>query len=169
MVVSALVAVLACMPCGLAGLCLAATNEASAGPTKTRLPAAIYTYLAGSGCQAAVSSPGLFVLKGHFFRTGQTDWAVSCVSDSVVHLFVFPAGDTTHVDEVVQEASIGNAAAQLFTLASPKTVLHFQKAWGEAPSIRRVTHDGIEQRTAECCSVIHYWHGGQWWTITGMD
>ncbi len=165
---------------------LAATAHASASPSSersTQMPPAIRAYLESHGLRAVQGSPGCNVFSGHLYRPDQTDWAVSCLDDSSIHIFVFRAGGTAHVDEVVRE-QFDDVHGWLFltknpctlTRASPKVVRYFHEAWSknpevgdEAPSIRPVRHDGIEQWVAECCSVIHYWHGGRWWKITGMD
>lgn len=83
------------------------------------------------------------------------------------------------VDTVVREPCRGPDLPSRWTTnceffrASPRVVRYFNGYWskveGESLPVRRVTHDGIEQIVAECCSVIHYRHGGRWWTITGMD
>src|SRR5262249_16728613 len=119
------------------------------------------------------ATPGC-AFRGHFFRPGQTDWAVSCLDDSTLHLFVFRAGGTAQVDEVVHER-LNGATACLFSRANPEVVRYYHKHWSwelprETPRIRAVNHDGIEQVVnPECCSVIHYWHEGRWLGIWGMD
>ena len=126
------------------------------------------------------------MLHGHFFRSSTTDLAVTCVDDTSMRLLVFESGAAAHVEEVVR-VPISPTAAQpsstkvpcVFTRASPKTVRYFCEARSEDPgaademnarsAIQPVGHDGIEESQAECCSVIHYWQGERWWTITAMD
>jgi len=168
---------------------LAAVTHSTAVPDTARLakaplPAAIREYLHAHGYREIPGTPGCDVFKGQFFRPGQTDLAVSCVNDSSAHLLVFERGATAHVEEVVRESRpSGQPASEFFaklpcafTRASPKVVRYFYDAWtkdtdvsDEARSISPVNHDGIEQSEAECCSVIHYWHDGRWWEITGME
>ena len=161
----------------------APAHASSPRSTQPRLPLAVRGYLEQRGLRAVTGRPGCNVFRGHFFRPSQTDLAVACVDESSVRLLVFHAGGIAHVDEVLRQDVHGVSATQFFetvpcpfTRASPKVVRYFHEAWSndpeggdEAPSIRPVRHDGIEQWEAECCSVIHYWDGGRWWKITGMD
>jgi len=150
--------------------------------TTTPLPRVIQRYLVARGCVPVTGRPRCEAFRGHFIRSTQTDWAVSCRDDSTLRLFVFDGGSTERVDEVVHErlerpdSSAGLSRCR-FWREGTEVVRYFREAWAEEPfeegdkpsSFGTVTHDGIEDSVSECCSVFHYWDRGRWWRITGMD
>ena len=144
----------------------------------SEIPAAIRSWLSAHDYHRPAGSTPCTAFRGQFVRSGQTDWAVIARRDSTVHLLVFPAGATRGVEEVQPlydstQVALAFEGRCTFEPAARRSVRDLLRYWAEAgeaqPEVGEISHEGIEEWMADCCSVIHYRAQGRWVSIDGMD
>lgn len=144
-----------------------------------RLPPAIRKELEGRGC----TIPQPFTAKpdrpenattGHFTSAAATDWAILCSRQRRSSILVFRGGGVEHVDELAEEADadrlqeIGQGRigySRWIAAASPDDI---RKHNPDAhPPLPPLDHDGLHDAFIEKASVVLYWSGSTWLTLTG--
>jgi hypothetical protein len=145
-----------------------------------RLPATIRQALAQRGCTVPQTfiDPGPHnVIRGHFARPRQTDWAVLCSRQDTSVVLVFWAGRATAPatlnpgPDATFLQGIGGGAigfSRVLRVARASRIRQYAKDQGGLLPTR-MDHDGLEDAFAEKGSTIAYWDAGQWLTLAGAD
>lgn len=144
------------------------------------LPATVRQALEQRGCTVPQTfiDPGPHnVVRGHFARPRQTDWAVLCSRHDTSVVLVFwagramaptslnPAPDATFLQ------GIGGGAigfSRVLRVAGASRMRRYAKDQGGLLPAR-MDHDGLEDAFAEKGSTIAYWAAGQWLSLAGAD
>ena len=117
------------------------------------------------------------VVRGHFQRSGQLDWAVLCSVAGASTILVYLDGQP---DSVAALASNADAAYRQDvgggTIGFSRAVgvvdagyirQHFKWYGGAEPP--PLDHEGISDAFVEKASVVWYWYQGRWLQLTGAD
>ena len=118
------------------------------------------------------------VIRGHFARAGQDDWAVLCSRNRVSTILVFWNGSTRRPSEIAKAADRnflqgtdgrdGIGFSRVIAVADKKYILDHYKAYG-GPRPPPITHQGIDDGFMEKASVILYFYRGRWRELQGAD
>ena len=144
------------------------------------LPAAVRQALEQRGCtvpQSFSDSGPHNVVRGHFARPRQTDWAVLCSRQDTSVVLVFWAG------RAAGPAAINPQPDATFLQTIGGGAIGFSRVLGlaRAPDVRRyakdhggllpprMDHDGLEDAFVEKASTIVYWDAGRWLSLAGAD
>ena len=144
------------------------------------LPATVRQALEQRGCTVPQTfiDPGPHnVVRGHFARPRQTDWAVLCSRRDTSVVLVFWAGRAT------VPATLNPAPDATFLQGIGGGAIGFSRVLGVARAARirryakdgggflptRMDHDGLEDAFAEKGSTIVYWDAGHWLSLDGAD
>ena len=144
------------------------------------LPGNVVRELQRRGCtipQEDYSKKPHNVVKGHFVRPGQTDWAVLCSVDGFSSILVFWNGSEKNPAEIAKvedrgflQGDVGdkiNYSRGIRPVGTEFIMTHF-KAYG-GPKPPPIDHQGIDDAFIEKASVTHYFHAGKWLRLTGAD
>lgn len=125
--------------------------------------------------QAAGDTAPQSVVKGSFFRAGQTDWAALCSRARASTIVIVWGGPSDCPDEmeVRQDKSylIKGKDGTISYLRKIETILParikalFNRYGGDPPP--PLTHDGINDRFLGKGSAIRYCYDGKWRELTG--
>ena len=152
-------------------------NRSVPSPT---LPSSIRR-LVSARHQFVPSSPvGCNIFRGHFYTRHRSDWAVLCADDTSAALFIFRAGcqdSSLLLPGQIQHRCPRHSLCDCGFTSMPRTSVQYfiDHALQDAdpgtmpPPVTHALHDGIEESLGNGNSIIHYFHRGQWVTITGMD
>jgi hypothetical protein len=146
------------------------------------LPAAVRAHLEERACTIP-QSPEIDeqpnnVIKGRFTSAKQQDIAVLCSVKGTSSILVFRGGSVSDVAEIASTEdrsflqttgpnTIGFSRAVF--VASPSAIRGFHKEFGGPTPPSPLDHDGINDAFVGKASTIHYWSGGRWLELTGMD
>jgi hypothetical protein len=117
------------------------------------------------------------VIRGEFTRNGQTDWAVLCSVKRVSSILIFRNGSEQNPSELAREADIeklqgvgGDVIGYSRAISSVgrQFILDHYRAYG-GPKPPRIDHQGIDDAFVGKASVVHYFHAGKWFQLTGAD
>ena len=145
------------------------------------LPTSIQREIAKRGCRIpqAFGPHGANVIRGHFAKQGQTDWAVLCSKDGVSTILIFWSGSPSRVDSLapvrdqdyLQETEPGKIGySRRISTIAPKGIRYVYGTFGEGASPPfPLDHDGIDDYFVEKASVIHFRHRGKWVRLVGAD
>ena len=144
------------------------------------LPATVRQALEQRGCTVPQTfiDPGPHnVVRGHFARPRQTDWAVLCSRQDTSVVLVFWAGRATasaalnpQPDATFLQGIGGGAIgfSRVLGVARASRIRRYAKdRGGLLPT--RMDHDGLEDAFAEKASTIAYWDEGHWLSLAGAD
>jgi hypothetical protein len=144
------------------------------------LPAAVRSDLKKRACtipQPFTSSRPENVIRGRFFATNRTDWAVLCSRSRRSSILVYRQGAPQSVVElasrpdmdflqVIGPGRIGFSRA--IAVATPTYIREKRVRYGiEQP--RSIQHDGVNDTFVEKGSVVWYYFGGKWVQLPGAD
>jgi hypothetical protein len=144
------------------------------------LPATVRQALEQRGCtvpQSFVDRSPHNVVRGHFARPRQTDWAVLCSRRDTSVVLVFWAGRATDPAALNPQPDatflqgIGGGAIGFSRVLGVATASHIRRYAEAHGSLlpTRMDHDGLEDAFAEKASTIVYWDAGQWLSLPGAD
>ena len=149
----------------------------------TELPAGIVAELNRRGCTipqagiAGVVEGPHNVIKGHFMKPGQMDWAVLCSVNRVSSILIFWNGSPSNASEIekrediIQLQGVGEnriAYSRLITPAGAKFIQ--ERAVGNAgPEPPPLDHQGINDAFLEKGSEVEYFYNGGWLSLSGDD
>ena len=144
------------------------------------LPPTIRQALEQRGCTVPQTfiDPGPHnVVRGHFARPRQTDWAELCSRQDTSVELVFWSGRATApaslnaAPDATFLQGIGGGAigfSRLLSVAGASRIRRYAKEQGgRLPT--RMDHDGLEDAFAEKASTIAYWEAGKWLSLAGAD
>ena len=145
-----------------------------------QLPEGVAGVLREKGCivpQPEPEGPGVNVISGEFFATGQAGWAVLCSRNGQSVILVFRDESGASPEELAPAddrgflQGVGNGviaySRQISTVDRQYIVRHYRAYGGpEPPPIR---HAGIDDAFLEKASVVHYWYEDTWLRLTGAD
>lgn len=144
----------------------------------SKVPPKIIEALESRRClipQAAGDTMPHSVVKGSFYRAGQTDWAALCSRARASTIVVVWGGPSDCPDEmeVRQDQSyllkggdgVIRYLRRIETILPKRIKALFDRYGGEPPP--PLTHDGINDRFAGKGSVIRYCYEGKWRELTG--
>ena len=146
----------------------------------SQLPATVRQALERRGCTVPQSftDPGPHnVVRGHFARPRQTDWAVLCSHRDTSVVLVFWAGRAAGPEALNPQPDatflqgIGGGAigfSRVLGVASASRIRRYAKDHGGLPPTR-MDHDGLEDAFAEKASTIVYRDAGHWLELAGAD
>lgn len=139
-----------------------------------QVPERIRSALQGRGCRIPQwlrdTVPGNIV-RGTFTTANRVDWAALCTRVRT-DILVFRPDSTVDSLPGSMDNSLGTA--------HPDYIIQHLEWYGQdsseaslegkADSLSRViTHEGIEESDAHCCSTVHYWDGRRWVNYPGAD
>jgi hypothetical protein len=131
--------------------------------------------------QPALTEKPANVIKGHFARPDQTDWAVLCSVKGVSSIVVFWNGSETNpaLIEAVPDRKflqgIGHGKVAFSRAIGPagrdSIIVHHIGSDPEprGPKLPPIDHEGIEDAFIEKGSEIHYFYRGKWLKLPGAD
>lgn len=144
------------------------------------LPSTVVGELQRRGCtipQEAYTKRPHNVIRGAFARPGQTDWAVLCSRNGASSILIFwnsserNPGQVAGMEDRNFLQGLGGDQIGFSRGISPvgrKYILdHYQAYGGPAPP--PIDHQGINDAFIEKASVVHYFHDGKWFRLTGAD
>jgi hypothetical protein len=145
------------------------------------LPAPVRAHLSKRGCTIP-QSPDVDeqpnnVVRGRFTSARQQDIAVLCSVKGVSSILVFRGGAVADVAELApgkDEDSLqvmGTNSirySRVIGVATPEAIRVYAKEFGGTLP-PRLDHDGIDDAFVGKASIVRYWFGGKWLSLTGMD
>lgn len=144
------------------------------------LPGAVVKELERRGCtipQEGIGKKPSNVIRGHFAKPGQTDWAVLCSLNGSSAILVFWNGAAADPGEVARREDriflqgIGGdeiAFSRSISVVGSGVILTHYKAYG-GPTPPPLDHQGIDDSFLEKASSVHYFFKGKWLELTGSD
>lgn len=117
------------------------------------------------------------VIRGQFFRKGESGWAVLCSDGNSTALLAFRNDRDTNPDSVVTSEDARYlqgveksriAYSRGITAAGRDFIMRHYRANG-GPEPPPIDHHGIEDYFLEKASVIWYFHQGKWLALPGAD
>jgi len=117
------------------------------------------------------------VVRGHFARPGQTDWAVLCSRNGVSAILVFwheSADTVAELDSMsdgtfLQGVGGGQIGYSRQIGVADSAFINRHYGWYGGPEPPPLDHEGIDDAFVEKASVVHYWYEGRWLRLTGAD
>jgi hypothetical protein len=142
------------------------------------LPAAIAQDLESRGCripQVAGVPKRNNVIRGHFEKPGQLDWAALCLQGNTSIILVFWNGSAKSptplapLDETIADSKRGYF--RILHVADGKFIRsHYDTSAPDLdPLPKLLSHDGIEDGIFEKGSSVHYFDNGKWLALAGSD
>ena len=144
------------------------------------LPKGVARKLRSMGCtipQAKEISGRHNVIKGHFKRTKQTDWAVLCSRRGVSAIIVFWGGSANSISQIARARDAGflqndgNGAIgfsrSLLPVDESYILEHYRNYHGPKPP--PIDHQGIDDGFLGKASTIHYYFRRKWRELQGAD
>jgi tetratricopeptide (TPR) repeat protein len=144
------------------------------------LPAGVRTVLERRGCRVPqpldVAKPAN-VIRGRFFDSAQTGWAVLCSDGTASAILVFRDDADSHPEELGKAEDRNYVQgmggdrigySRMLSAVGEKFIMEHYRAYG-GPKPSPIDHEGIDDAFLEKASVVHYRHGGKWLQLTGSD
>lgn len=108
------------------------------------------------------------VIKGEFFRAGQTDWAILCSVEGVSSILVFPNGSEKNVASIgsakdrnyLEGEATGIIFSRLIKPFGKRSILNIRR--DEGIVLPRIDHAGILDAFADKTSGVWYFDGAEW-------
>jgi hypothetical protein len=145
------------------------------------LPRPISHKLISLGCtipQAKELSFRHNVIKGHFRKPGQTDWAVLCSRKQISSIIIFWRGSVARFSEISRgpdeeflqtidgQGTIGFSRA--IGAADQEYILEHYRSY-DGPKPPPLNHEGIEDAFLGKVSTIYYYFARRWRELQGGD
>ena len=145
------------------------------------LPKGVVRKLRSMGCtipQAKEISARHNVIKGHFKRPKQTDWAVLCSRRGVSAIIVFWGGSANSISRIARARDAGflqtidgngtiGFSRSLSAVDRSYILDHYRNYHGPKPP--PIDHQGIDDAFLGKASTIHYHFRRQWRELQGAD
>ncbi|MDA1314370.1 MAG: hypothetical protein O2968_13600 [Acidobacteria bacterium] len=144
------------------------------------LPAALSQVLIEREClipQAGSKGPLGNVIRGEFFAAGHESWAVTCSRNRRSQILAFRSASDAQpeiVEEFDDQVCMGEEwncgmlyGTNINAVGGEYIVRHYEAYGGPVPP--PIDHQGINVGIWEKASVVHYFHEGEWLTLTGAD
>ena len=145
------------------------------------LPKGVVRKLQSMGCtipQAKEISARHNVIKGHFKRPKQTDWAVLCSRRGVSAIIVFWGGSANSTSQIARARDAGflqtidgngtiGFSRSLLAVDKSYIVEHYRNYRGPKPP--PIDHQGIDDGFLGKASTIHYNFRRKWRELQGAD
>ena len=117
------------------------------------------------------------VIRGHFARPQQNDWAVLCSRSGTSTILVFWRGTADTVAELearadrnyLQGEGGGQTGYSRSIDVADSAFISSHFAWYGGPQPPPLDHEGIDDAFVEKGSVVLYWYRGRWLRLTGAD
>jgi hypothetical protein len=112
------------------------------GEPLSDLPTAVLDELQSRGCKLPNKKSKGVIIRGEFFRPGQSDWAALCSTKKSASLLVFPDGSRERVE--VLETMPRSFSKWLISVVNQERLISMKSTWGwkgQAPA--EIDHQGI--------------------------
>jgi hypothetical protein len=110
--------------------------------TFSDLPAAVLDELQSRGCKLPNKKSQGVIIRGEFFRPGQTDWGALCSTKKSTSLLVFPDGSREGVE--VLEMMPRNFSKWSISVINQEQLTSIKSTWGwRGPAPAEIDHQGI--------------------------
>jgi hypothetical protein len=111
------------------------------------------------------------VIRGKFFDTVHTDWAVLCdVRSANTSMILVYRGGAAITPSVLEESRLSDRSCWMQIEATGKSeILQDYKAYGGPKPPAVIDHQGIDYGICEKASDIFYFYRGKWLKLTGSD
>jgi hypothetical protein len=135
-----------------------------------QLPPTVAGVLRDRGCtipQPSPTGPPRNVIRGQFFRSGESGWAVYCSADKTTAVLAFRNDRDTQPDVISSSGEYGDSH-EILSVEPQEFLRRYRMMGGPVPpSI--LDHQGIDDGFAEKASVRWYFHDGKWTQYPGAD
>jgi len=146
-----------------------------------KLPKGVVPKLLSMRCtipQAKEISTRHNVIKGHFKRPKQTDWAVLCSRHRVSAVVIFWGGSANSISQIARASDEGflqtidgdgtiGFSRRIATVNRGYILEHYRNYHGPKPP--PIDHQGIDDAYLEKASTIHYHFRRKWRELRGAD
>src|SRR5271167_3823015 len=143
------------------------------------LPSRVAAVLQSRHCtipQPQQDRPASNVIKGEFFRKGQSGWAVLCSSGGRSSILVFRSDSDSNPDEIAASPDhrfLNTWQGRMVYLreisaVDQELILRHYRAYG-GPKPPPIDHKGIDDAFLEKASITWYWYNGEWMQLQGAD